>query len=173
MKFHVISIFIRFHARAWRAHLCSPPYPVTMSKNRFVDDYLSYLLGRASHAVYKAFDARVKAAGLSSLEWRVLATLADGDGLTIGDLAQEVLALQPTLTKLIQRMEQDGLVEIGADATDARRTLVHETKQGRAVVMRLVRAAKEHERETLKGFSEREVATLKKILRALVSRQSA
>ena len=170
MKFHVISTFVRFHARA---RLPSPPDPVPMPKNRFVDDYLSYLLGRASHAVYKAFDAQVKAAGLSSLEWRVLATLADGDGLTIGDLAREVLALQPTLTKLIQRMEQNGWVEIGADATDARRTLVHETKQGRAVVMRLVRAAKAHERDTLKGFSEREVATLKKILRALVPRQSA
>ena len=124
MKFHVISNFIRFHERA---HLCSPPHPVTMSKNRFVDDYLSYLLGRASHAVYKAFDAQVKAAGLSSLEWRVLATLADGDGLTIGDLAQEVLALQPTLTKLIQRMEQDGWVEIGADGTVSLARLTHAT----------------------------------------------
>lgn len=50
----------------------------------FVDDYLSYLLARASHAVYKEFDREVRAAGLTSLEWRVLATLSDGDGLTIG-----------------------------------------------------------------------------------------
>ena len=147
--------------------------PATRQAPRFVDDYLSYLLGRASHAVYKEFNQRVRAAGLSSLEWRVLATLSDGDGLTIGDLAREVLAQQPTLTKLIQRMQQNGWVELGADSADARRTLVHETAKGRAAVMRLIHAAKAHERATLKGFTVREVATLKKILHALIARSAA
>ena len=140
------------------------------SAPRFVDDYLSYLLGRASHAVYKEFHNEVKAAGLSSLEWRVLATLANGHRYTIGDLAHDVLAKQPTLTKLIQRMEQSGWVESGADESDARRTLVYETAKGRAVVMRLIRAAKAHEKQVLSGFSANEVATLKKILNTLVSR---
>ena len=140
------------------------------SAPRFVDDYLSYLLGRASHAVYKEFHAEVKAAGLSSLEWRVLATLANGHRYTIGDLANDVLAKQPTLTKLIQRMAQNGWVESGADESDARRTLVYETAKGRAVVMRLIRAAKSHEKQVLAGFSAGEVATLKKILNALVKR---
>ena len=140
------------------------------SAPRFVDDYLSYLLGRASHAVYQEFHNEVKAAGLSSLEWRVLATLANGHRYTIGDLAHDVLAKQPTLTKLIQRMEQSGWVESGADESDARRTLVYETAKGRAVVMRLIRAAKAHEKQVLSGFSANEVATLKKILNTLVSR---
>ena len=137
---------------------------------RFVDDYLSYLLGRASHAVYQEFHSEVKAAGLSSLEWRVLATLANGHRYTIGDLAHDVLAKQPTLTKLIQRMEQNGWVESGADEGDARRTLVCETAKGRAVVLRLIRAAKAHEKRVLAGFSTNEVATLKKILHALITR---
>ena len=140
------------------------------SAPRFVDDYLSYLLGRASHAVYKEFHGEVKAAGLSSLEWRVLATLANGHRYNIGDLAHDVLAKQPTLTKLIQRMAQNGWVDSGADASDARRTLVYETAKGRAVVMRLIRAAKAHEKQVLAGFSAGEVATLKKILNALVKR---
>lgn len=141
--------------------------PVT---RRFVDDYLSYLLGRASHAVYREFHAQVKTAGLSSLEWRVLATLANGHRYTIGDLAHDVLAKQPTLTKLIQRMEQNGWVASGADAGDARRTLVYETAKGRAVVLRLIRAAKAHEKQVLAGFNVQEVETLKKILNALITR---
>ena len=96
--------------------------------------------------VYREFHATVQAAGLSSLEWRVLATLSDGDGLTIGDLAREVLTQQPTLTKLVQRMEIAGWVRRGADPSDARRTLVFETAQGRnavaiSIVMPIVSAA--------------------------------
>jgi DNA-binding transcriptional ArsR family regulator len=96
----------------------------------FVHDYLPYLLGQANHAVHRVFAPRLRAAGLASTEWRVLATLSDGDGLTIGELAAEVLAQQPTLTKLVDRMERAGLVERrgaparpgeGARARDARR----------------------------------------------------
>ena len=52
------------------------------ARARFLDDYLPYLLGHASHELNKDFDRYVKAAGLSPLEWRTLATLADDDGLT-------------------------------------------------------------------------------------------
>jgi DNA-binding MarR family transcriptional regulator/GNAT superfamily N-acetyltransferase len=120
--------------------------------------------------VYREFHATVQAAGLTSLEWRVLATLADGDGLTIGDLACEVLTQQPTLTKLVQRMEKAGWVRRGADPLDARRTLVFETAQGRTAVAGLLSQAKKHEAQLLSGFSARDVTALKKILRVLISR---
>ena len=137
---------------------------------RFIDDYLSYLLARASHTVYREFHAQVQAAGLSPLQWRLLATLSDGDGLTIGELAREILAQQPTLTKLVQRMEKAGWVLRGADPADARRTLVFETRQGRDTVAALLAQAKAHEHSLLQGFSERDVSALKKILRTLISR---
>ncbi len=137
---------------------------------KFIDGYLSYLLARASHTVYREFHAQVHAAGLSSLQWRLLATLSDGDGLTIGELAREILAQQPTLTKLVQRMEKAGWVRRGEDPADARRTLVFETAQGRATVAALLTQAKAHEESLLQGFSQRDVTALKKILRTLIRR---
>jgi DNA-binding MarR family transcriptional regulator len=133
----------------------------------FIRDYLSYLLAQASHAIYREFDAKVRAAGLSSLEWRVLATLSDGDGLTIGELAAEVLAQQPTLTKVVDRLERAGLVERRNDPADLRRTLVLETERGRSSVAPLLAAAKAHERAVLGAFPARDVAALKTMLRAL------
>ncbi len=147
-----------------------------MPTARFIDDYLSYLLARASYAVYKEFDAEVKKAGLSSLEWRVLATLAPGDarggaaGMTIGELAREVLAQQPTLTKLIQRMSAGGLVKRLADAEDARKTRVASTAAGRKLVAGLLARAKAHEAALLAQFKGEEVEALKKILHALINR---
>jgi DNA-binding MarR family transcriptional regulator len=143
------------------------------AKPQFIDNYLSYLLSRAGHVVYREFHPHVQAAGLSSLEWRVLATLSDGDGLTVGELAHEVLAEQSTLTKLVQRMEKAGWVQRGADASDARRTLVFETGQGRAVVADLLLQAKKHEAALLDNFSATETAALKKILRALIKNGAA
>ncbi|MES2635638.1 MAG: MarR family transcriptional regulator, partial [Pseudomonadota bacterium] len=112
-----------------------------MAAPRFVDDYLGYLLGQANHALYKDFDAHVRAAGLSSIEWRVLATLHDGEPLTISQLAQEALSKQPTVTKLVQRMCEQGWLALRADAADQRRTLVTVTAAGKRLVRPLVRQA--------------------------------
>ena len=154
-----------------KAKTYAPPTPEAPA--RFIDGYLSYLLARASHTVYRAFHAQVQQAGLSSLEWHLLATLSDGDGLTIGELAREILAKQPTLTKLVQRMEKAGWVRRGEDPADARRTLVFETPQGKATVSALLAQAKVHEDSLLEGFSERDVVALKKILQTLISRGDA
>lgn len=140
------------------------------SDARFIDDYLSYLLARAGHVIQQEFLAAVRAAGLTSIEWRVLAALSDGHDMTIGALAKEVLAKQPTLTKLIDRMAADGLVERSDHATDRRRTLVTATPAGRKLVKPLLAKAKAHEHEALASFPARDVQALKAILRALVER---
>lgn len=131
---------------------------------RFVDGYLGYLLGQANHALYKEFDAHVRAAGLSSIEWRVLATLHDGDPLTVSQLAHEVLAKQPTVTKLIQRMSEQGWVALQADPADQRRTLVTATPAGKKLVRPLVDKARAHEAAMLRALAAPEKAALKKLL---------
>ena len=138
-----------------------------MSTPVFVKDYLGYLLGQANHALYKDFDAQVRAAGLSSIEWRVLATLHDSEPLTVSALAHEVLSKQPTVTKLVQRMCEQGWVMLKADAGDQRRTLVAATAKGRRLVKPLVNKAQHHEAQLMQTLSSSESAALKKLLAKL------
>jgi DNA-binding MarR family transcriptional regulator len=135
-----------------------------MAAPRFVDGYLGYLLGQANHALYKDFDVHVRAAGLSSLEWRVLATLHDSEPLTISQLAREVLSKQPTITKLVQRMAEQRWVLLQADATDQRRTLVSATAVGKRLVKPLVQEARQHEARMLSTLGAAEKAVLRKLL---------
>lgn len=135
-----------------------------MSAPRFVDGYLGYLLGQANHALYQDFDAHVRAAGLSSIEWRVLATLHDSEPLTISQLAKEVLSKQPTATKLVQRMVEQHWVVLQADASDQRRTLVAATAAGKRLVKPLVQEARQHEARMLSALGATEKAALRKLL---------
>ena len=145
-----------------------------MKKPRvFLDDYLPYLLGRASYVINKDFDKHVQSHGLSPLEWRVLATLSDREGRTIGDLAHTVVAQQPTLTKAIKKMAAAGLVRTASGDDDQRKTLVYETSKGVELVSRLIKQAREHETALLAGFSAAEVSRLREMLRALIKRGHA
>lgn len=137
---------------------------------RFVDDYLAYLLAAASARVSAEFHAEVKRARLSVPEWRVLASLSDGQPLSVGDLAELVLAPQPTLTKIVKRMAREGLVRAQDDPADRRRTLVRIAPKGRRRVAGLLNAAKRHEAERLASYAPGEVAKLRRLLKDLIGR---
>src|SRR4051795_13300637 len=88
--------------------------PRTTAENdheRFVDDYLPALLAQAHHLVSGEFHAVANAHGFTPAEWRVFATLASGQPMSIGRLATISVMKQPTLTRLLDRMEAAGQVK--------------------------------------------------------------
>ena len=136
--------------------------------DRFVHQHLPYLLARASHALWRGFEPRLRAAGLNSLEWRVLATLSDSPPLSVGDLAREVLAQQPTVTKTVDRLAAQGWVQRQVDSSDARRAHVALTAAGAAHVGPLLADAHVHEAERLQALGAPDIARMREALRALV-----
>jgi flavin reductase (DIM6/NTAB) family NADH-FMN oxidoreductase RutF/DNA-binding MarR family transcriptional regulator len=152
-----------------------PSAPHT-TDGRFVGSYLGYLLGQANHAVYRDFENAISAQGLTHIAWRVLAvlhdaalTLGEQPGVAIGQLAQDVLAKQPTVTKLVQRMADDGLVELLTDPADHRRTLVAATANGRRIASALIAQARAQETHLLSRWSSGEAEALKRHLQKLAS----
>lgn len=138
-------------------------------RDSFVDDYLLYLLARASSQASAQFHDIVKARGLSVAEWRVLGMLSSRPA-TIGDLVIASLFQQPTLTKIVDRMAGAGLVRRTADPDDGRRVQVSLTGPGRALADDLVPLAKDHEQMVLDAYTPDEARSLKSALKTLIDR---
>ncbi len=135
----------------------------------FVDDYLAYLLARASHRISGEFHEVVEASGLSLMEWRVMASLSGKPALSISELADIVLAKQPTVTKLVGRMQQAGWV-LRCDAPhDKRQSLVSLTAAGRRKVRPLLQQALGHEQRVMADIGPESAAQLKAILQRLIA----
>ncbi|WP_170979646.1 MarR family winged helix-turn-helix transcriptional regulator [Roseomonas sp. HF4] len=135
---------------------------------RFVDDYLLSLLARASFVVSSEFHERLRARGVSVPVWRVLATLSGG-AETVTALAEACLLQQPTMTKVLDRMERDGLVKRAQDRRDRRLVRIHLAPRGEAMVGDLLAAARAHEAEVVARHPD--AAAIKDLLRALIARQ--
>jgi DNA-binding MarR family transcriptional regulator len=135
----------------------------------FVDDYLAYLLARASHLISSEFHAVVEASGLSLMEWRVMASLSGKDALSVGELADIVLAKQPTVTKLVGRMEEAGWVKRCDAPHDKRQSLVSLTPAGQRKVKPLLAQARAHETQVMVDIGSAEVAQLKKVLERMIA----
>lgn len=137
----------------------------------FVDRYLPALLAQASQLISAPFHAVVDAAGLSVLEWRVLSTLVGSGAISIGQLAQKVVTKQPTVTRLLHRMEAQGHVQRADHALDGRITLVRVTASGERLVASLIAQAEAHERQVLAALGEPAAQQLRAVLRGLIAQQ--
>jgi len=147
-----------------------PPPPASPG---FAGSYLAYLLARASFIVSAEFHAALPQWDLSVPEWRVLACLIDGEGLSVGQLAAMALMKQPRITKVLDRMERAGLVRRRVAPGDRRRVSVHLTAAGRARVRPVLTAARAHEAELLAAFSAAERDTIKTALHLLIERHGS
>ncbi|MGM4885220.1 flavin reductase [Tardiphaga sp. 20_F10_N6_6] len=157
-----------FHSGQLRRIDKAQPRAPALASNSFARSYLSYLLARASFNVSSSFHTRLKEWDLTVPEWRVLACLADVEGLSVGELAAMALMKQPGLTKVLDRMERDDLLKRKSTSNDRRRVTLYLTAKGRARVKPVQKAALEHETELLSRFSDDERATIKYTLDLLI-----
>ena len=134
----------------------------------FVDDYLAYLLARASHLISAEFHAVVRRARLPVLQWRVLAALAEGHALSVGEVATIVLTPQSTLTRVAERMVRAGLLLRAADEADRRITRIRLSADGSTLARKLVRQAQAHESAVLALLDAGDAAALKRVLRLMI-----
>jgi DNA-binding MarR family transcriptional regulator len=102
----------------------------------------------------------------------VLATLGDGPE-TIGGLAEREGVAQPTLTRMVDRLETEGLVHRRRSPDDARVVLVELAPRGVTELARLRHRYLEVLRERLAGMSDSELQDLLAASDALQSLISA
>jgi DNA-binding MarR family transcriptional regulator len=136
--------------------------------HRFVDDYLPALLAQASQLISSEFHEVARQHGFSVSEWRVMASLAGSEPISIGQLAQVTVTKQPTVTRLLDRMVARGQVERLPHESDRRITLVRITPAGLKAVEHLMELAREHERRVLEPFGLRRAEELKHTLRQMI-----
>lgn len=135
----------------------------------FIDDYLPALLAQASQLISTEFHEVVRRHNLSVTEWRILSTLLGAGEISIGNLAQVTLTKQPTVTRLLDRLETLGHLRRIAHESDRRITLVRITDTGQALIADLAVQAKRHEEEVLARLAPLDSEALKATLRRVIA----
>nr|WP_274387429.1 MarR family transcriptional regulator [Salsipaludibacter albus] len=95
----------------------------------------------------------------------LLAALGDHGPCAIGELADMLAVEQPTVTKMVRRLEPHGHVERGPDPGDGRRTLVSLTPTGREALASARELWRRLDDETTAGLTSAEQADLRRLLR--------
>ncbi len=81
---------------------------------------LAVLTSDIGRLLRREFDARAKSAGLTRPQWRLLTTLRDHEGINQGELAEMLLVEPITVCRMVDRLQDAGLIERRADPDDRR-----------------------------------------------------
>lgn len=132
--------------------------------------HLTYLLAQANREINRQLEARLRTEGVPVEQWRILKVLSDGNGRSMGDLAEAALLNHPTLTKTIDRMVANSLVYRISDPGDRRKVLIFCSDRGKAMVRRLVPLALDQEAFLTENYGGKAMAQLKRLLETLIDR---
>lgn len=129
-----------------------------------MSDELGYLIADTARLMRRAFDERVRDKGVTRPQWRVLGLLRRFGGSTQVTLA-EMMDVEPiTLGRMIDRLQDAGLVERRADPADRRAWRVHLTPKGEENFDALRPTATALFHDAVSGLSERQQAELEAML---------
>ncbi|MBL9069478.1 MAG: MarR family transcriptional regulator [Sphingopyxis sp.] len=85
-----------------------------------MSETIGFLLNDSARLFRRAFNARTRDSGITALQWRLITYLKRHEGIRQGPLA-ELIEVEPiTLSRMVDRLAEGGLVERRADPTDRR-----------------------------------------------------
>lgn len=130
----------------------------------FVNDYLDYLLAKATDNFERGFQLHLDRRNVGKYEWRTLVTLNDYDGISLDKLADIVLLEHKEFEQLLQEMIERKLIKTQGSGEP----LYVLTPSGEEEVTHLLAAAKAHEVDSMGTFTLEESLILKSLLKRLV-----
>jgi DNA-binding MarR family transcriptional regulator len=113
-----------------------------------------------------SLEALLKPYGISGTQYNVLRILrgSEPDGLCRNELRDRMLTRMPDMTRLLDRMEDAGLVTRSREGEDRRMVLTRITAEGRRLVDELDEPTREFHKKQLGHMSDEQLHTLSALL---------
>src|SRR5262245_51253542 len=125
---------------------------------------LPFEIHETAHAMRKAFDRRAVGLGVTRAQWKVMFRLERFPGLRQIELA-DMLDIEPiTLSRIIDRLEEAGLVKRVADPADRRAWRLHVTAKAQPLIEKLRAIADDMISEAFAGIDPKEIEITRQVL---------
>ena len=131
-----------------------------------------FLISRIKQVGGRRFDRMLAEADIDAFngaQGRILYVLWQGDGLTISQLSAQTSLANTTLTSMLDRMEQSGLIQRLPSPTDRRALLIRLTDKARDLRQDYDRISQQMNDMYYLGFTEDEIRQFEGYLERVLS----
>ncbi len=127
----------------------------------------SYLLRMATLSIRVELDRRLRAFGLTAIQYTILSILAHRENFSSADLARRFLVTPQTMNEMIKSLERNGLVVRTADTANRRILRTALTRKGVSVLAKCDERVDQMESELLQIIGIGQLDRLRESLRMI------
>jgi len=127
-------------------------------------------LGKVARRWRTRLDSRLRALGLTQARWMALLELSRADGLTQRELAATLGVEGPTLVRLLDGLEEQGLIERQSCPDDRRVNRLRLTEAAGPVMSEIRQIADTTRKELLDGLATDDLNAARRVLAMIAER---
>ncbi|HBC96136.1 MarR family winged helix-turn-helix transcriptional regulator [Clostridium sp. MT-14] len=133
-----------------------------------LDDCMAFITSRSAKIFSETMEQRLSPYSITRPQWVAIYYIYTSNSITQRVLADKMSVKEPTVVRLIQKMEQEGLLTRFGIAGDKRVKQLHLTKKGTNLYHELLPVAEKFMNDTIEGISKENLQILKDTLSMMV-----
>jgi DNA-binding MarR family transcriptional regulator len=133
------------------------------------DEFVPYLMRRVSERLSKSLAEALKPFDQTPNAWRVLVALVSRDRASISELAEFTIIDQSTLSRTVDRMEEQRLVKRAPSEADGRTVVVSVTEAGQRAFEQMLPIASAQYEWAIRGIPARNVDVMRTTLQQMLN----
>ncbi len=122
--------------------------------------FVPYLIYRITNHLNRSLRKNLQRSRINIARWRVLSVLQDHGRLNMGQIVEHTLIEQPTVSRIVDQLEREGLAMRESGGADSRFVQVILTPAGESAFKEIYPIATQHQEQALKGFKQQEIKVL-------------
>jgi len=139
-----------------------------MTSKQTIRRSIGSLIGQAGRQWRRSVNRRLDPFDLTEATWLPLLHLARARSpMRQKDLARSLSVDSSSVVRILDSLEEAGLVERKEEETDRRAKILHLTRRGKETVQKVEAVARDVRNEALAGISEEDLATAFRVLRQI------
>ena len=136
--------------------------------DHWLGNFVPYLIYRITNKLNQRLRKSLRKSGINVARWRVMSVLKDKSALNMGEIVAATIIEQPTVSRIVDQLEREGLAVRKADDKDSRYVQVMLTDEGEAAFAEIYPLATRHQEKALQGFSDEDIQVLTGLLQRIL-----
>lgn len=122
-----------------------------------------YWVARLEALYNQEMDLTLKKLGMNVSRWRVCLLLLHHEQLSVSEIAAHAFKKVPTITKIVQCMHDEGLVQYHSTNIDGRIKIISLTEKGKVTTNNVLSSTQELFEQAFHNLSEKDIEQLRAI----------
>ena len=133
-----------------------------------LDDCIAYITCRGSKVLAERLEKRLAPWDITRVQWIALYYIGFNEAITQKQLADRMALKEPTVVRLLDRMEKEGFVVREGSESDKRVKNINLTDKGSTLNYELREVAEQFKNDAIKDISDEDLSVFNSVLARMI-----